>query len=165
MFCAQIFVFVKAKKFNLALSQDKKPHQKENLSKDKPSAVLTTNHTKISKEVMIPNFLILLTLCENQKWPTTRNYPVPFPPASLLGNGWVLNAGRWKGGCIKSGGEQGVRRTGGGREWVAGEQGAGSGRQEQHNEGWESEGNGAQKKERERERKKKTKYVPLIVIG
>lgn len=67
MFCAQIFVFVKAKKFNLALLQDKKPHQKENLSKDKPSAVLTTNHTKISKEVMIPNFLILLTLCENQK--------------------------------------------------------------------------------------------------
>lgn len=68
MFCAQIFVFVKAKRFNLALSQDKKPHQKENLSKDKPSAVLITNYTKISKKMMIPIFLILLTyLCENQK--------------------------------------------------------------------------------------------------
>ena len=54
-------------------------------------------------------------------------------------------------------GEQGVRRTGGGREQVAGEQGTGSGRREQHNEGWESEGNGAQKKERERERERERK--------
>ena len=57
-------------------------------------------------------------------------------------------------------GNRGSGEQGTGKERVAGEQGAGSGRREQHNEGWESEGNGAQKKEREREREKKNEVRP-----
>ena len=44
----------KGLKFNLALSQDEKPYPTENLLKDKSSAVLITNWTKISKGLIIP---------------------------------------------------------------------------------------------------------------
>ena len=49
----------------LPLSQDVKPYQTENLQKDKSSDVLITNETKISKGLIIPCFLILMTSCEN----------------------------------------------------------------------------------------------------
>ena len=43
-------------KYNLALSQDEKPCQTENLWKNKSSAVRITNQTKISKGLIIPYF-------------------------------------------------------------------------------------------------------------
>ena len=57
----------KALIFYLSLSQDEKPYQTENLQKDKSSDVLITNKTKISKGLIIPCFLILMTSCENQE--------------------------------------------------------------------------------------------------
>ena len=49
----------KALIFYLALSQDVKSYQTENLQKDKSSDVLITNETKISKGLIIPCLLIL----------------------------------------------------------------------------------------------------------
>ena len=63
----------KAQKFNLALSQDEKPYQTEHLFKEKSSAVLISNQTKILKGLIIPYFLILMTSRENQDCILTRS--------------------------------------------------------------------------------------------
>ena len=50
------------------MSQYENPYQTENLQKGRSSDVLITNETKISKRLVIPCCLILMTSCENQEY-------------------------------------------------------------------------------------------------